>query len=85
MFIYLKINLELGLWYPKDKDFNLTTYIDADWADSIDDRKSTNGGAFCLGKCLESWLSKIKKHPHHYLQQRNNTLLLHLATHKFFG
>jgi hypothetical protein len=46
IFRYLKGTLELGLWYPKDKDFNLTAYTDADWAGSIDDRKSTSGGAF---------------------------------------
>jgi hypothetical protein len=45
IFIYLKGTLELGLWYPKDKDFNLTTYTNADWVGSIDDRKSTSGGA----------------------------------------
>jgi hypothetical protein len=38
--------LELVLWYPKDKDFNLTAYTDADWAGSIDDRKNTSGGEF---------------------------------------
>jgi hypothetical protein len=58
IFRYLKGTLELGLWYPKDKDFNLTAYTDADWAGSIDDRKSTSGGAFFLGKCLVAWLSK---------------------------
>ena len=46
IFRYLQGTLELGLWYPKDKNFNLTTYIDADWDDSIDDRKSTSGGDF---------------------------------------
>jgi hypothetical protein len=43
IFRYLKGTLEIRLWYPKDKNFNLTTYTDADWASSIDDRKSTNG------------------------------------------
>ena len=58
IFRYLKGTLDFGLWYPKGKDFNLTTYTDVDWARSIDDRKSTRGGAFFLGKCLMSWLSK---------------------------
>eukprot|EP00253_Pinus_taeda_P019413 PITA_19413 len=36
----------------------VTAYTDADWAGSIDDRKSTSGNAFFLGDCLVSWLSK---------------------------
>jgi hypothetical protein len=55
---YLKGTMDFGLWYPKGEDFTLTTYTDADWAGSVDDRKSTSGGAFFLGNCLVSWLSK---------------------------
>jgi hypothetical protein len=58
IFRYLQGTLELVLWYPKDKDFNLTAYIDADWESSIDDRKSTSGEAFFSGKILVAWLSK---------------------------
>jgi hypothetical protein len=58
IFRYLQGTLELGLLYPKDKDFNLTAYTDADWAGSIDDRKSTSGGEFFLVKCLVGWSSK---------------------------
>jgi hypothetical protein len=57
-FRYLQGTPELGLWYPKDKDFNLTAYTDADWASSIDDRKSTSGGEFFLGKSLVAWSRK---------------------------
>nr|GEW19553.1 reverse transcriptase domain-containing protein [Tanacetum cinerariifolium] len=32
IFRYLKGNINLGLWYPKDSGFNLTTYSDADHA-----------------------------------------------------
>ena len=39
-------------------DFTLCAYTDVDWAGSMDDRKSTNGGAFFLGGRLVSWLSK---------------------------
>ncbi|BBN67220.1 transposable element gene [Prunus dulcis] len=33
-------------------------YSDADWAGSIDDRKSTTGGCFYIGNNLVSWFSK---------------------------
>jgi hypothetical protein len=58
IFKYLKATSDFGLWYPKKKDFTLNAYIDADWDGSVDDRKSTSGGAFFLGKCLVAWLSK---------------------------
>jgi hypothetical protein len=58
IFRYLQGTLELGLWYPKDKDFNLTAYIDVDWEGSIDDRKNTSGGAFFLGKSMVAWSRK---------------------------
>ena len=37
---------------------DLKVFTDADWAGNIDDRKSTSGGAFFLGKRLVSWTSK---------------------------
>jgi hypothetical protein len=58
IFRYLQGTLEIGLWYPKDKYLNLTTYTDVDWAGHIDDRKCTSGGAFFLGKSLVAWSSK---------------------------
>ena len=36
----------------------MRAYTDADWARNIDDRKSTSGGAFFLGKRLVTWTSK---------------------------
>lgn len=52
--------MEYGLWFPSGNDFSLTTYTNMDWGGSVDDRKSTSGGAFFLGKCLVSWHSKKK-------------------------
>lgn len=60
IFKYLKGTMDYGLWYPKGNDFTLTAYTNADSGGSVDDRKSTSGGAFFLGGCLVSWLSKIK-------------------------
>jgi hypothetical protein len=82
IFIYLKGTLEFGLWFPKTKYFTLTTYTDADWDGSVDDKKSTSGGEFYLGKCLVSWLSK-KQDIHITIYNRSkSTLLLHLVAHK---
>lgn len=60
MFRCFKETTDYELWYPKGKDFTLITYIDEDWANSVDDRKITSGGAFYLGESLVAWLSKKK-------------------------
>ncbi|GKC57928.1 putative ribonuclease H-like domain-containing protein [Tanacetum coccineum] len=41
---YLKGQLKLGLWYPKDSPFDLVAYTDSDYARASLDRKSTTGG-----------------------------------------
>jgi hypothetical protein len=58
IFKYLKGTLSYGLWYPRNQNFQLMTYSDADWANYVDERKSTSGGAFFLGDSLVAWLSK---------------------------
>ena len=58
IFRYLKGTIEFRLWYPKGNELTLVVYTDADWAGSIDDRKSTNGAKLYLGDCLVSWSSK---------------------------
>ena len=55
---YLKGTKDYGLWYKKGDNFELKAFTIADWAESIDDRKNTSGGAFFLGKRLVSWTSK---------------------------
>ena len=55
---YLKGTVNFGLWYIKSENFTLMAYLDADWAGCVDDRRSTSGGAFYLGKSLVSWHSK---------------------------
>eukprot|EP00253_Pinus_taeda_P027228 PITA_27228 len=37
---------------------SLLSLTDVDWAGSVDDRKSTSGGAFFMGSRLVSWFSK---------------------------
>ncbi|GKC35633.1 gag-pol polyprotein [Tanacetum coccineum] len=44
IFRYLKKTINMGLWYPKDTGFELTTFLDSDHAGCLDSRKSTFGG-----------------------------------------
>lgn len=55
---YVKGTVKLDIFYTKGPNKNLAGYCDADWAGSIDDRKSTSGGCFFLGNNMISWLSK---------------------------
>jgi hypothetical protein len=58
IFRYLKETMTYGLWYPRNQNFQLTAYSNADWVNCVDERKSTSGGAFFLGDSLVAWLSK---------------------------
>ncbi|GJV59263.1 uncharacterized mitochondrial protein-like protein [Tanacetum coccineum] len=49
IFRYLKGQLKLGLWYPKDSPFDLVAYTDSDYARESLDRMSTTGGCQFLG------------------------------------
>nr|GEV39166.1 hypothetical protein [Tanacetum cinerariifolium] len=58
MFRYLKGQLKVGLWYPRDSPFNLEAYSDSDYDRTILDMKSTTGGCQFLGYRLISWQCK---------------------------
>jgi hypothetical protein len=58
IFRYLKEAMNYGMWYPRNQNFQLTAYSDANWANCVDERKSTSGGEFFLGDSLVAWLSK---------------------------
>jgi len=58
IFKYLKSTSDYGLWYQKGDEFSLSAYTDVDWVGSVDDRRSTSGGAFFLGDRLVLWFSK---------------------------
>ncbi|GJV88897.1 retrovirus-related pol polyprotein from transposon TNT 1-94 [Tanacetum coccineum] len=59
IFRYLKNTINIGLWYPEDIDFELTTFLDSDYVGCLDSRKSTSGGIqFLGGDKLVSWSSK---------------------------
>ncbi|GJV04746.1 retrovirus-related pol polyprotein from transposon TNT 1-94 [Tanacetum coccineum] len=53
IFRYLKVTINMRLWYPKDSGFELTAFSDADHAGCLDTRKSTFGGIQFLGDKLE--------------------------------
>nr|GEX76712.1 ribonuclease H-like domain-containing protein [Tanacetum cinerariifolium] len=59
IFRYLKDTIHMGLWYPKDTGFELTTFLDSDHAGCLHSRKSIYGGIqFLGGDKLVSWSSK---------------------------
>nr|GFA32503.1 copia protein [Tanacetum cinerariifolium] len=58
IFRYLRGTINTGLWYTKDSGFELTGFLDADYAGCKDTFKSTFGGAQFLGEKLVSWSSK---------------------------
>nr|GEY97640.1 retrovirus-related Pol polyprotein from transposon TNT 1-94 [Tanacetum cinerariifolium] len=49
IFRYLKDTIHMGLWYPKNTGFELTTFSYSDHAGCLDSRKSTSGGIQFLG------------------------------------
>ena len=56
---YLKGSPERGLLFSKqDKSLDVEAFTDADWASSIDDRRSTSGYCTFLGENLITWRSK---------------------------
>ncbi|GKC00393.1 putative ribonuclease H-like domain-containing protein, partial [Tanacetum coccineum] len=58
IFIYLKGQPKLGLWYPRDSPFDLEAFFDSGYAGASLDRKSNTGGCQFLGKRLISWQCK---------------------------
>jgi hypothetical protein len=57
----LKGTIDYGIKYTDASDVELTGYSDSDWADNLDDRRSTTGYAFSIEFGVVSWSSK--KHP----------------------
>nr|GFC26325.1 uncharacterized mitochondrial protein AtMg00810-like [Tanacetum cinerariifolium] len=49
IFRYLKDNIHIGLWYPKDTGFKLTAFSYSDHAGCLYSRKNTSGGIQFLG------------------------------------
>ncbi|KAD7117240.1 hypothetical protein E3N88_04508 [Mikania micrantha] len=58
IFRYLVGKPKLGIWYPKNSEFQLFAYSDSDFGGCNLDRKSTTGGCQYLGDRLVSWQCK---------------------------
>jgi hypothetical protein len=56
--IYLQGTIGYGLRYASSVDMRLQGYVDADWAGSVVDQKSTSGCCFTLGFAMVSWCSR---------------------------
>eukprot|EP00253_Pinus_taeda_P035711 PITA_35711 len=69
---YLQRTQNYGLWYPRSTDLTLHAYTDTDCVGSMDDRKSTSGGAFFMGPRLVSWFNK-----------KQNSIALSIAKEKY--
>ena len=52
---YVKHTTKLGLKIGKTTSLMVSGFSDADWAGSLDDRRSTGGFAIFLGSNLVSW------------------------------
>jgi hypothetical protein len=57
----LKGTSDYGIQLSRGSSLSLHGFTNADWAGSVDDRKSTNGYIFFLGTTLVSWKSR-KQH-----------------------
>lgn len=55
---YLRATTSFGIFYKKGENSYLIGYTDSDYAENIDDRKSTSGHVFMLGFGAISWSSK---------------------------
>jgi hypothetical protein len=55
---YLKGTHDVGLWFPKESNFELIGYSDSDYGGCKIDRMSTSDTCQLLGRSLISWSSK---------------------------
>jgi len=55
---YIKGATTLGLFYSSSKKIEIVRYSDSDWGGDSDERKSTSGHCFMIGKTVCLWSSK---------------------------
>jgi histone deacetylase 1/2 len=55
---YVQGTLKIGITFTRSSSMLLNAFSDADWAGSLDDRRSTGGFAIFIGPNLVSWNAK---------------------------
>jgi len=55
---YIKGTTTFGLFYSSSKKIEIIGYSGSDWGGDLDDRKSTSGHCFMIGKTVCLWSSK---------------------------
>jgi len=55
---YIKGTIKQGLMFHQSNDFTLCSFSDANWADSVDDRRFTTGSCIFFGPNLLTWTAK---------------------------
>jgi hypothetical protein len=55
---YVSAMVDYGLFYEVSTELQVHGYIDANWAGSISDKRSTNGFMFSFGGAAITWSSK---------------------------
>jgi hypothetical protein len=55
---YVSATTDYGLFYEASTELQVHGYVDADWAGSISDRRSTSGFMFSFGSVAVTWSSK---------------------------
>eukprot|EP00253_Pinus_taeda_P033776 PITA_33776 len=58
---YLRGTSGYGLWYRQEDEVKLCGFMDADWAGSPTDKKSTSGGVFSIGSTAVSCYSRKQR------------------------
>ena len=58
---YLRGTFEYGLWYRQTDEVKLHGFMDADWAGSPRDRKSTSRAIFSIGSMSVSWYNRKQR------------------------
>ena len=84
IFHYLSGTINLGLWYPKRTQLDLTFYSNTDFVDYKVDKKSTSGTCHFLGYSLVSWFSE-KQNQLYFQPLKLNIFLPIVVAHKLFG
>jgi hypothetical protein len=55
---YVSATTDYGFFYEVSTELQVHGYVDADWASSISDRRSTSGFMFSFGSAAVTWSSK---------------------------